>query len=80
MHPETSSLKLTAMLGTGIIKGLAETARNFVGSYHDPARLTTRQYQEERPVLPENARSFPSSLWSESVVVRGGPMKMVFSA
>lgn len=47
------------MLGSGIIKGLAETARNFVGSYHDPARLTTVQYPEERPPLPENSRSFP---------------------
>ena len=47
------------MLGSGIIKGLAETARNFVGSYHDPARLTTVQYPEERAPLPENSRNFP---------------------
>jgi NADH-quinone oxidoreductase subunit I len=53
------------MLGTGIIKGLAETARNFVGSYHDPERLTTRQYPEERPVLPENSRSFPFLVYDE---------------
>lgn len=47
------------MLGSGIIKGMVETARNFVGSYHDPARLTTLQYPEERQPLPENSRSFP---------------------
>ncbi|MBI5383654.1 MAG: 4Fe-4S dicluster domain-containing protein [Verrucomicrobia bacterium] len=47
------------MLGTGIIKGLVETARNFTGSYHDPARLTTVQYPEEKHPLPENARNFP---------------------
>jgi NADH-quinone oxidoreductase subunit I len=44
---------------TGILKGLKETARNFVGSYHDPARLTTVQYPEERAPLPENTRNFP---------------------
>ena len=45
--------------GSGIIKGLAVTARNFLGSYVEKDRLTTEQYPEERPVLPENARSFP---------------------
>ena len=44
---------------TGILKGLKETARNFVGSYHDPALLTTVQYPEERAPLPENTRNFP---------------------
>lgn len=47
------------MLGAGLIKGLAETARNFVGSFHDPARLPTVEYPEARLPLPENARSFP---------------------
>ena len=47
------------MLGTGILKGLAVTAKNFVGSYHDPARMVTVQYPEERTVLPENYRNFP---------------------
>lgn len=45
--------------GAGIIQGLAVTARNFVGSYFEMARMTTEQYPEERPKLPENARSFP---------------------
>ncbi len=47
------------MLGTGIIKGLVETARNFVGTYTDEARLTTVEYPEERIAPKENARQFP---------------------
>jgi NADH-quinone oxidoreductase subunit I len=47
------------MLGVGIIKGLAETARNFVGSYVDEARMVTVQYPEERLAPKENARNFP---------------------
>ncbi len=47
------------LLGTGLLKGLAETARNFVGSFHDPARLPTVEYPEQRLPLPENARQFP---------------------
>jgi NADH-quinone oxidoreductase subunit I len=47
------------MLGTGLVKGLLETARNFVGSYRDPARLPTVEYPEQRLPLPESARSFP---------------------
>jgi NADH-quinone oxidoreductase subunit I len=47
------------MLGTGIIQGLIETGRNFVGSYRDPERLTTVQYPEEKIAPKENARSFP---------------------
>jgi NADH-quinone oxidoreductase subunit I len=47
------------MLGSGVIKGLVETARNFVGSYYDPARMVTVQYPEERRATPENGRNFP---------------------
>jgi NADH-quinone oxidoreductase subunit I len=47
------------MLGEGIIKGMAETARNFVGSYVSEDRLTTIQYPEERQTLPEATRQFP---------------------
>src|SRR5690349_11372502 len=47
------------MLGEGIIKGLAETARNFVGSYVEEDRLTTVQYPEERVTAKEAARNFP---------------------
>lgn len=47
------------MLGEGIIKGMAETARNFLGSYVTDERLTTVQYPEERLPQHENSRQFP---------------------
>jgi NADH-quinone oxidoreductase subunit I len=47
------------MLGGGIIKGLAETARNFAGSYVASERLVTVPYPEERLPAKENARNFP---------------------
>ena len=47
------------MIGAGILKGMAVTARNFVGSYFEKERLTTVQYPEERSPLPENYRNFP---------------------
>lgn len=34
------------MLGTGLIKGMGETARNFFGSYVDKDRLPTQEYPE----------------------------------
>jgi len=47
------------MTGSGILKGMAVTARNFIGSYFDKERLTTIQYPEERRTVPEAARNFP---------------------
>ena len=47
------------MIGGGILKGMAVTARNFVGSYFEKDRLITVQYPEERDPLPENYRNFP---------------------
>jgi NADH-quinone oxidoreductase subunit I len=47
------------MFGEGIIKGMTETARNFVGSYVTKDRLTTVQYPEERLPQKEAARNFP---------------------
>lgn len=47
------------MLGKGLIKGLAETARNFLGSYVEEDRLTTVAYPEERLPQQPNARVFP---------------------
>jgi NADH-quinone oxidoreductase subunit I len=47
------------MLGEGIIKGMAVTAKNFLGSYVSEERLTTIQYPEERQVLAEAVRQFP---------------------
>ncbi len=47
------------MLGEGILKGMAETARNFLGSYASDERLVTVQYPEERLPQQEAARNFP---------------------
>lgn len=47
------------MLGEGILKGLAETAKNFAGSFVSKERLTTVEYPEQRLPLPEAARNFP---------------------
>jgi NADH-quinone oxidoreductase subunit I len=47
------------MLGEGILKGMAETARNFVGSYFEDDRLTTVQFPEERLPQIEASRNFP---------------------
>jgi NADH-quinone oxidoreductase subunit I len=47
------------MVGEGILKGMAETARNFLGSYVSEDRLTTVQYPEERLPQKEAARNFP---------------------
>jgi len=47
------------MLGTGILNGMVETAKNFVGSYTDEERLITVQYPEEQLPPQEAARNFP---------------------
>jgi NADH-quinone oxidoreductase subunit I len=47
------------MLGEGIVKGLAETARNFLGSFVSEERLTTVQYPEERLPQIEASRDYP---------------------
>jgi NADH-quinone oxidoreductase subunit I len=47
------------MLGSGIVKGMIETARNFVGSYTDESRLVTVEYPEERLPPKEATRNFP---------------------
>ena len=47
------------MFGEGLIKGLAETARNFGGSFVSAERLTTVQYPEERIAPIEATRDFP---------------------
>ena len=47
------------MLGEGILKGLAETAKNFAGSFVSDERLTTVEYPEQRLPQIENTRDFP---------------------
>ncbi|MBP9900198.1 MAG: 4Fe-4S dicluster domain-containing protein [Verrucomicrobiota bacterium] len=59
------------MLGEGIIKGMAETARNFLGSYVSDDRLTTVQYPEERTPQFENARQFPFLVFDGSDPLKG---------
>jgi NADH-quinone oxidoreductase subunit I len=54
------------VVGEGILKGLAETARNFFGSYVSKDRLTTIQYPEERVPQIEAARSFPFLVYDGS--------------
>jgi NADH-quinone oxidoreductase subunit I len=59
------------MLGEGIIKGMAETARNFVGSYVSDERLTTVQYPEEREPLAEATRQFPFLVFDGDDAMKG---------
>lgn len=47
------------MIGKGILKGMMETAKNLAGSFHDPERLTTVEYPEQKIPAKENARNFP---------------------
>ena len=47
------------MLGSGLLQGLAVTAKNLAGSFHDPTRYVTTEYPEQRTKLPENYRNFP---------------------
>jgi NADH-quinone oxidoreductase subunit I len=47
------------VVGEGILKGMAETARNFFGSFVSKDRLTTVQYPEQRDPQIEAARDFP---------------------
>jgi NADH-quinone oxidoreductase subunit I len=48
-----------SLLGEGILKGLAETAKNFVGSFVSAERMTTVEYPEQRIAPIEAARVFP---------------------
>lgn len=54
------------MLGEGILKGLAETARNFAGSFVSAERLTTVQYPEVRIAPIEATRDFPFLVYDGS--------------
>ncbi len=64
------------MLGSGILKGLAVTAKNFVGSYHNPARMVTQEYPDVQPQLPANYRNFPF-LVTENATDPMGTMRCV---
>ncbi len=64
------------MLGSGLIQGLAVTAKNFVGSFHDPKRLVTVEYPEQKPKIAENYRNFPF-LVSENATDPMGTLRCV---
>ena len=49
-----------SLLGGGIFKGMAVTLKNFVGSYFDKERLTTKEYAwKAEDTLPERAGDYP---------------------
>src|SRR6204780_4277233 len=58
--------KEARMFGEGILRGLAETARNFFGSYVSKDRLTTVQFPEERVAPIEATRDFPFLVYDGS--------------
>src|SRR6187401_2060301 len=64
------------MLGSGLLQGLAVTAKNLVGSFHDPERYTTLEYPEVQPKLPEAYRNFPF-LVSENATDPMGTLRCV---
>ncbi len=64
------------MLGSGLLQGLKVTAKNLVGSFHDPERLTTLEYPEQKAKLPENYRNFPF-LVSENATDPMGTLRCV---
>jgi NADH-quinone oxidoreductase subunit I len=64
------------MLGSGLIQGLAVTAKNFVGSFHDPKRFTTLEYPEQKAQVAENYRNFPF-LVTENAVDPMGTLRCV---
>src|ERR1700749_2169975 len=59
------------MLGEGILKGMAVTARNFLGSYVSEERLTTIQYPEERQTVQEAVRQFPFLVFDGNAPMAG---------
>lgn len=59
------------MWGGGIIRGLIETGRNFIGSYFSSKRLTTVQYPEEKLPPQENARTIPFLVYDGEDPARG---------
>jgi NADH-quinone oxidoreductase subunit I len=66
-----SAFLIRHMLGTGLIKGLAVTAKNLVGSFHDPARYVTTEYPEQKTKLPENYRNFPFLVFDGDKTIDG---------
>lgn len=59
------------MLGLGIIQGLIETGRNFVGSYFKRERLVTVQYPEQNLPPVEAARTIPFLVYDGNDAAKG---------
>ncbi len=59
------------MLGSGILKGMMETAKNFVESYTNEERLVTVQYPEERLPAKERTRQFPFLVFDGADAMKG---------
>src|SRR6202789_765449 len=59
------------MLGEGIIKGSAETPRNFARRYYDSERLTTVEFPENKIPAKENARNFPFLVFDGDDAMKG---------
>ena len=58
-RPSIFNPQPAAMFGEGIIQGMAETARNFVGSSVSKDRLVTVRYPRSASPLKEATRQFP---------------------
>jgi NADH-quinone oxidoreductase subunit I len=58
-------------LGTGLLKGMGVTAKNFLGSYVSKERLTTVQYPEEQVAQVEGSRQFPFLVFDGDDPVEG---------
>jgi len=54
-----------------MLKGLAETAKNFAGSFVSKERMTTVEYPEERIAPIENTRDFPFLIYDGSDPMAG---------
>jgi len=53
------------MFGLELLRGLAVTARNLIGSYFSGDRMVTVQYPEAARPTPENFRNFPFLVYDE---------------
>lgn len=59
------------MIGSGLLKGLGVTAKNLIGSFHDPKRFVTTEYPEQKTKLPENYRNFPFLVYDGDKAIDG---------
>lgn len=59
------------MFGEGLLKGMAVTAANFIGSFYDPERLPTVQYPEEPSTIQHSTRNFPILIFDGENEVEG---------